>query len=155
MTSKRLLWLMGAAAAPGVLVVIIDAALLLFAVVDHHPRWPDHRLNLTEAAAVRDNAEVVRLLGRGEDPNVRRPVRPGLLGNDGPVEVTPLEAAVSIRRPDLVDLLFEHGARPSPEQWVRLRCAAQDRGFDDIVAMLEARWPGGLAVTCSGGEHFW
>lgn len=155
MTSKRLIWLIFAAAAPAVAVAGLDAAFLAMAMFGNHPRWPDHHLNLAEAAAVRDHAEVIHLIERGEDPNARRPVRPGLVGNEVEVAATPLEAAISIRRPELIGLLFERGARPSPADWLRLRCSAQALEYGDIVAMLDARRPDGVEIRCTGNESLW
>ena len=54
-----------------------------------------------------------------------------------------------------VDLLFANGARPSPADWVRLRCAAQARDHADIVAALDRRRPGGIETRCSGTETLW
>ena len=80
---------------------------------------------------------------------------PALLGNDIEIEATPLEAAVSIRRPELMGLLFEHGARPSPADWLRLRCSAQAREYADVVATLDTRRPDGVEIRCSGSESLW
>jgi hypothetical protein len=145
-----------AAAGPAAIVVLLEAAVLLGAAVGHHPWWPDLDLNLSEAAAVRDHAEVARLLERGEDPNARRPVRAGLLGNDDVVEATPLEAAVSIRRAELMDVLFTAGAALAPGDWGRLRCWAEAHEYDDVVARLDMHRPASAgAVECHGEENLW
>jgi hypothetical protein len=144
-----------AAAAPAVILACIEAVILLIGTVTEHPRWPDVALNLSEATAVRDHAEVVRLLERGDDPNARRPVRPGLVGNEATVDAAPVEAAVSIRRPELIALLFDHGASLSPEDWRRLRCSAAAREYDDVVEALDRGGPVGTAVACSGNEALW
>jgi hypothetical protein len=152
---SRLISVFAAAAGPAVVVATVEAAVLVVALFGDHPRWPDMQLNLSEAAAVRDHAEVVRLLRAGENPHARRPVRPGLVGNDSVVDTTPLEAAVSIRRSELVNLLFEHGVRPSSADWTRIRCAAQALDYRDVVATLDARRPAGSESTCSGDERLW
>jgi hypothetical protein len=141
--------------APVLVLATVDAASLLIATVTDHPRWRDPHLNLSEAAAVRDHAEVVRLIERGENPNGRQNIRPGLVGNDTDVTATPLEAAVSIRRPELMDLLFARGAMPSAADWTRLRCAAQARGYGDIVENLDRHAPAGAEPKCAGDEAFW
>ena len=82
MRLTRLTWLVAAGAAPAVVLASLEAANLMIATVRDHPQWPNTHLNISEAAAVRDHAEVVRLLESGENPNTRRPVRPGLLDND-------------------------------------------------------------------------
>lgn len=153
--SSRLRLCLFAAAAPAVVIACLDAAAMAGAVVGNHPWWPDYHLNLSEAAAVRDHAEVVRLIEGGEDPNVRRPVRPGLMGNESDVDATPLEAAISIRRLELIRLLFDIGSRPSPEQWRRLRCAAETLDYGDVVGVLDAHRPEVVDLKCSGTETLW
>ena len=155
MRLARLRWLLAAVAAPAVVLASLEATNLMIATVRDHPRWPNTDLNLSEAAAVRDHAEVVRLIENGENPNTRRPVRPGLVQNDLEVEATPLEAAISIRRPELMGLLFERGAHPSPADWLRLRCSAQALEYADIVAVLDTRRPDGVEISCSGDESLW
>lgn len=152
---SRATWLCLAALVPAVVVGAIDARALAMALVGAHPRWPDHNLNLSEAAAVRDNAEVVRQLEQGSDPDLRRPVRPGLVGNDREVAATPLEAAVSIRRTELISLLFQGGARLAPADWRRLTCAARALKYGDVVTTLEMVQPDGVEATCAGDESLW
>ena len=151
----RLSWLLVAAAAPAVVLASLEAAMLMIATVRDHPRWPNTELNLSEAAAVRDHAEVVRLIESGENPNTRRPVRPGLVQNDVEVEATPLEAAIAIRRPELVSLLFDRGARLSPADWLRLWCSAQAQEYAGVAAVLDTRRPDGVEIRCSGDESLW
>lgn len=155
MRLKRLRWFLVAAAVPALVLVSLEAAILMIATVRDHPRWPNTDLNLSEAAAVRDHAEVVRLIEGGEDPNTRRPVRTGLVQNDLEIEATPLETAISIRRPELVSLLFDSGARPSPADWLRLWCSAKALEYADVVAVLDTRRPDGVEMRCSGDESLW
>lgn len=129
--------------------------MLAVTLVGEHPRWAAPVVNLTEAAAVRDTAEISRLLEQGDDPNQRRPVRPGLIGNDVERQATPLEAGISIGRPDVLRLLLEHGASPSPSEWRRLRCAAQALQHADVVAALDAHRPVAPGMTCRGDELLW
>ena len=143
------------AAAPAVVVAVLDGTSLTVAAVHEHPWWRDYQLNLSEAAAVRDDAEMVRLIERGDDPNLRRRVRPGLVGNEADVEATPLEAAISIRRPELIGLLFQHGARVGPAEWRRLYCSAVARDYTDVVAVLEQYRQNGVEPRCSGSETLW
>lgn len=152
---SRVIWPLAAAAGPAIVIAAVEAVVLVIALFGNHPRWPDMQLNLSEASAVRDHAEVVRLLRAGESPDARRPVRPGLVGNDAVVEATPLEAAVSIRRTEVVNLLFEYGLRPSSAEWRRIRCAAQALDYGDVVDTLDARRPTGSTSTCSGDERLW
>src|ERR671919_925584 len=90
-------------------VVFAAAVWLMFGwAIDRDPFWPAEALTLSEAAAVRDHAEVVRLIEEGHDPNRKWPVRAGLLDGDAHM-MGPLEAAVRIRRLSLVELLMRSG----------------------------------------------
>jgi hypothetical protein len=131
-------------AAPGFLLVGAMTAMLLIAVVAGHPMWPYQPLNLSEAAAVRDSAEVVRQIEAGEDPNASREIRAGFLG-DGPVRMTPLEAAVAAEDAEVVGRVLEKGARLDAEQWNRLRCQAQD---EEVAALLDSQRPPGATAGC-------
>lgn len=146
---------LAAAAGPAAVIVGFDIIVLLLGAFGHHPWWPDRHLNLSEATAVRDQAEVARFLESGESPDARRLVRPGLVGNDTDVRATPLEAAISVRRPELIDMLFERGARPLPAEWHRLRCAAQRLEYTDVIAALDRYRPSAIEVRCSGDETLW
>lgn len=146
--------LVAAAGAPALLAVCMETMTLVQAAAGSHPGWPDLRLNLSEATAVRDTAEVVRLLDDGADPNARYAVRPGLVDNSEPVNVTPLEAAISIRRAELVSLLLKRGVRVSDADWTRLRCVAREYEDEDLEAALDTS--GGAADPhCSGEETLW
>ena len=107
-------------------------------------------MNIAEAAATRDAASVVLLIGEGEDPDVPRFVRPGVLAR-GAVRVTPLEAALAEQRLEIVDVLLRHGATLTEPQRQAYTCQARARGDADIVRYLEQR---GGPVTCDGdGER--
>ena len=141
-----------AVAIPAVLLLLMETiALVATAVTGENPRAPVVTLNLSEAVAVRDGAEMVRLIESGEDPNARRPVRAGLLGDDA-VNATPLEAAVSIRRSELMVWLYDSGARTDAATWTRLWCAAHDELFAEVQAELNARKPPDAATECTGSE---
>lgn len=144
-----------AVAGPMLIVAILEAASLVLTGAGRSPWWPDYQLNLSEATAVRDDAEVARLLERGEDPNRRRTVRAGLLGNERVVTATPLEAALSIRRAELLGGLFARGASIPPEDLPRIRCAVRALDDAEISAALDARYPPADAPTCSGEEQLW
>ena len=81
-----------AAALPAVGLGILTAGMLLRALVGTHPYWRVEPVNLSEAAALRDQATVVELIRRGENPYQRREVRADLLFNDR-AELTAFEAA--------------------------------------------------------------
>ena len=99
------------------------------------PFWPIPAMTLSEAAAVRDHAEVVRLIEEGHDPNRKWSVRAGLLDGDAHA-ITPLEAAVRIRRLALVELLLRSGAAPGADERSALVGTALAAGAADIAAFL-------------------
>jgi hypothetical protein len=86
-------------AAPGCLLAAGSALALVLAAFGRHPMWPDVAVNLSEAAATRNEAEVVRLIGAGENPNESREVRAGLLFDRDEV-------------PSALDELRPHGVVP-------------------------------------------
>ncbi len=139
-----------AAAMPVVLWLVVEAGMLAMAAVGPHPLWPELQLTLTEAVAVRSTADVAAQLEGGADPNRAYPVRPGLLAGE-PERATPLEAATSERRPEIIALLARHGAVLAIDDWRRLRCFVD--GFDaDVAAALDALRPPAAELACPDGE---
>jgi len=132
-----------ALAAPGCLLAVVWA--LAMAAFGGHPMWRQEDLNLSEVAAVRDQAEVVRLVERGEDPNMTREVRKGLLF-DHPSTLTPLEAAVESGDDNMIHVLLAGGASLDAEIWNRLRCNT-DRS--EILAALDAHAPTDADRRCN------
>lgn len=138
-------------AVPGVILAAASALALTAAVFGAHPMWHQGALNLSEAAAARDEAEIVRLIAAGEDPNLRRDVRGGIIDDD-PVRLTPLEAAVAQSDASVIYGLFTHGAVLDGESWNLLRCLA--RG-DDVRGALDMYRPAGIELRCAGVEPPW
>ena len=64
---------------------------------------------VSEAAALGQAARALQLIDEGQDPNGRQHVREGFLDHDG-LELTPIDAAILGRRPELVRLLQRSGA---------------------------------------------
>jgi hypothetical protein len=133
-----------AAAIPPLALAAFTAVSLVLAVVGRHPLWRISDVNLAEAAAMRDAATVVLLIQQGQDPDMPRFVRPGLLAR-GAVRATPLEAALAEDRVEIVDVLLRHGASLSEPERVAVTCAARARGDADVVRYFEGR---GGPVTC-------
>jgi hypothetical protein len=150
--NRRITALGVAAAAPVMVLLVLEAfALTATGITGDNPRVPDVTLNLTEAVAVRDQAEMMRLIERGDDPNRREPVREGLLEDDT-VNAMPIEAAVSLRQPELVSLLYQNGAALGAEDWRRLTCYAKREELASVLKVLTEHMPAGAAMDCAGDE---
>jgi len=147
-------WLALSAAIPAFVLAAVEVSMLVIAIFSGHPLWRSETLNLSEAAALRDTAEVARLVERGEDPNIRRTVRAGFLDGDAHA-VTPVEAATFNRRPELVHLLMTDGAKLDESTCTRLRCFAQHNGRDEVADELDTWRPPGASLQCSGAERAW
>lgn len=139
-------WPALALAVPGCLMAAGFAAALFLAAVDRHPMWPFQQWNLSEAAAVRDAAEIARLIQFAEDPNIPRDIRAGLL-SDAPVRLTPLEAAVAINDGNIVLLLLRSGAVLDAGTWNRLQCLADG---DEVRRVLDQLEPPDAVRQCEG-----
>ena len=139
-------WAAVGLAAPSCVLAAGLAVALVLGAVGRHPMWRHQDLNLSESAAVRDEAEVVRLIENGEDPNRPRDIRPGVLF-DYAVRLTPLEAAVASQRAEMVERLLANGALMDAAVWNRLRCAA--RG-NEVPVALERHRPAGAVTRCDG-----
>lgn len=143
-----------AAAIPAFVLGAVEIGMLVIALFSDHPLWRSEPLNLSEAAALRDTAEIARLVERGEDPNIGRMVRAGFLDGDAHT-VTPLEAATFNRLPGVMHLLTMYGAKLDKSAWRRLRCFAQHKEGDDVTAELDVWRPAGVLLQCSGTERAW
>jgi hypothetical protein len=110
--------------------------------------WPADEVTLAEAVATRNNAEALRLIGHGADPNERGQVRDGLLTNGYSVTLKPVEAAVTAQRADSLRMLLANGASVDQEELRMLRCLEQTRRDGGVREMLDARSSG--AVDCAG-----
>ena len=149
MTLSRKNAMMIAAAVPPAVVTAIEIAMLVLSLGGDHPRWRAQEVNLSEAAAIRDFAEVARLVERGENPGMARPVRQGMVEGEAR-DLTPLEAATIGEREEIAAYLIEHGAQPAADEWLRVRCHAQRSGLDDLATVLETARPAGIEVNCEG-----
>lgn len=140
-----------AVALPGCLLAAASVVALTMAAFGEHPMWPHEDVNLAEAAGVREEAEVTRLIEQGQDPNASYPVRTGLLF-ERPATLTPLEAAVINDDPAIVAVLFANGAAVDGPSWVALRCFA---GNSRVSLILEAHRPAAVPLECAGLKTPW
>jgi hypothetical protein len=140
---------------PGVLVALWSLVLGAMSLAGVNPYWTEQPVNISEAAALRDAATVVKLIHRGVDPRERYPVRAGALF-DRAVAVTPLEAAVAARRPEVAEVILS--ARPlDAAGWTRAACLAGSVPDADIRAVVASHRPESAAadVDCAGYTRPW
>ncbi|MCX6553059.1 MAG: hypothetical protein NTY02_19000 [Acidobacteria bacterium] len=95
---------------------------------------------MSEAASLHDAARVSRLIRERHNPNVRWPVRPGIVDDRG-LDLLPIDAAVGSRRLEIVRLLMAQGVRLDDDARHRLICIAKLNGSGDIVAFFQAGGP--------------
>ena len=105
--------------------------------------WPPDEVTLSEAAATRNNAEALRLIRLGADPNRASRVRAGLLDAED-LMITPVEAAVGAQRADSLRMLLANGAAIDARELMVLRCFEQIRRDSAVRELLDAR---------AGGPH--
>ena len=110
--------------------------------------WPSDEVTLSEAVASRNNAEALRLIANGADPNRPARVRDGLLTNGYDVTVTPVEAAVGAQRADSLRALLANGAAVDEQELLVLRCLERTRHDSGVREILDARSPG--EPECAG-----
>jgi hypothetical protein len=133
------------AAIPALVAVGFCAAVFVAAVFGSTPAfWQGGSLTLSEAAALRDQGEVARLIEAGADPDSEYPLRPDVIATR---RATPLEAAVAARRAEIVNLLMREGATMDERSWRRLHCLAVDTGAADVVEAIDAHRPVDAAVA--------
>jgi hypothetical protein len=110
--------------------------------------WPPDEVTLSEAVATRNNAEALRLIEYGADPNRPSHVRDGLLTSGYDVNVTPVEAAVGAQRADALRMLLANGVLIDEPELQVLRCLERTRRDSGVREILDARSK--RETTCDG-----
>ena len=130
-------------AAPPVLVAAVGVVLIVLGWFGSNPFWPTTTLTMSEAAALRDQAAIVLLVEQGANPNVKYPVRAGLLG-DGDTYATPMEAAIYEDRSEIVRLLVSRGASAAAHicEWISLADSMQKQ---EVAAYLRTTFESQIA----------
>lgn len=136
-----------ALAAPALVWLAAAAMLLLATLGGYQALAAPADLTLAEAAALRDEAEVMRQIRHGADPNLAGRVRPGVIRDEAYL-LTPLEAATAARHVEVVRLLVRGGAELNDTNLPVLVCLARENGADDIVVFLSEHAPVGLRADC-------
>jgi hypothetical protein len=114
--------------------------------------WAPAESTLSQATALRDQGEAIRLIMLGSDPNRRYPVD-AVFRPDEQVMLTPLEAAVITRELYMVELVVDYGATVDAGNAAVLQCLATRLRADAILDyLLELSGPG---PACAGVELPW
>ena len=111
-------------------------------------------VTMAEAAVLRDEAELLRQIRHGADPDAVAPIRRGMLSDQDYI-LTPLEAAIAARHAGVVQVLVENGARLDAENFPRLLCLARLSDATEIIALLDDHNPSGAIVDCTGIRSPW
>lgn len=127
--------LLGAIAAPGIIVALVTGVSGVSALVADRPLIlaPVPR-NAAEAAGNRDVADVL-VMSSSTDMNARAEARIPLRLRE-PARLTPLEAAVISERAYMIRLVRDRGANLGPEELRTLRCIAEARKDRGTIAYL-------------------
>jgi hypothetical protein len=132
-------------ALPAITGAVLYVAVVVTGMAATHPIWTMDARNLSEAAALRDGAAVVRLAEHGQDMNRAREVRANLM-LDETAMLTPIEAAAAGRDETIVQLLFDLGAAPDAAGWQRAFCISD---ADSVRKVLRAHQPPGVVEDCA------
>lgn len=133
--------------APGAVWFAAAAVIVLVSLAGFPPLAAPADLTLAEAAAIRDEAEVLKRLRSGANPNAPVLVRRGIV-SDPEYVLTPLEAATAAGHADVVRLLVRNGAALNARNFPVLYCLAQTKEAADIVAVLKEHAPPGAIFNC-------
>ena len=136
-------------AAPALVWLAAAGAIVIAALIGYRALAAPADLTLSEAAAIRDEAEVLRQIGAGADPNIPSRVRPGLIG-DPEYLMTSLEAATVAGHLEVLQLLVRNGATVNESNFPVLYCLAQESDASDIVSFLQEHVPSGVVFECEG-----
>jgi hypothetical protein len=91
--------------------------------------------NVSEAAATGAAARAIRFIVNGEDPNRPWPIREGVLGST-PYRVDAIDAAILGRRPEIVEVLRQHGALVTDA--VRSACLIRAVDLPELLPLVGA-----------------
>ena len=135
---------------------IAGATLLLVAVAfGYRALAAPADLTMSEAAVLSDQAELLRQMRHGANPDAQASIRRGMFGEQDYL-MTPLEAAIAGRHVESVQVLVDNGTKLDSDNFPRLVCLARLNDATDVVAFLEKHAPSrGTAVDCSGIRLPW
>ena len=137
---------------PALAWTLVATVILISALTGYRPLAAPRDLTLSEAAAIRDPLEILRQIRSGADPNKPERVRRDLLKSDE-YTMTPLEAAVAVRRLEIFQLLQKHGAVVGVANLPTLLCFAEQERATDIATYVKASE--GNEISCAGVHMPW
>jgi len=141
------------AAVPGFVVAAVFGLSGIAALVTGEPLiWPPEEATLSQATALRDQGEVIRLIMLGTDPN-RPSLVDGVFRPGEAVMLTPLEAAVITRELHIVELVADYGGAVGDNNAAVLQCLAAGVRADAVHDYL-VRAAGGVR-SCEGVTLPW
>ena len=140
-----------AVALPPLVLGVVTLLFLVLSVFGANPLWPRTPLNPAEAVATGDEAEFIRLIQGGADPNARVVVRAGLRESVD-VPMTPLEAAVDTQSAVALQTVFKYGGLVNGDTARGVMCIAY-RKSPDLLPILKAHGaPEVDPATCPEGQ---
>lgn len=101
-----------------------------------------------------DDAEVMRLVRQGVDPNMPAHIRADMLRSSEYL-MTPLEAAIAAEERGTAVLLLDLGAVIHEGNHPTLLCFARVKGDADTIALVESKNPGAGPVDCAAVRTPW
>jgi len=133
---------------PGATVAAAVLLALLMQRAGVAPFAPAVQMTLPEAAALESDADVVRLLRSGADPNRAAWVRRTRIRAVN-AELTPLQAAMTSRHASVMNLLVDGGARVTSADVPALWCLAAAQRNADAQAWLRGQVDGPFPDDCA------
>lgn len=144
-----------AVAGPALLWIFAGAVLLAATMFGYRALAAPRDLTMSEAAVLRDEAELLRQMKHGSSPDAAYPIRRGMLSEQDYI-LTPLEAGIAARHAEVVQLLVDNGAKLTGANLPRLVCLARLNDATDIATFLQAHAPPNVSeLDCTGIRLPW
>ena len=143
-----------ALAMPAVILLAATALLLLAVPFGYRAFAAPANLTMSEAAILRDQAEVLRQLQHGVDPHALQSIREGIIADDI-FTMTPFEAAIAGRHLEVLELLVRNGAAVSDHEARRLICLSRAKEAPEITTFLEQHSPSSVPADCHDVRPPW
>ena len=138
-------WVVALVSAPPALVTLAWLTVLGVSwATSQHPIWTATPRNLTEAAALRDGAAIVRLVERGEHLDRPGEIRRDILSTQTR-RLTPVEAAAGARDREILQLLIDLGAVFDALVWQGAWCISNAA---PVRELLTVHRPAGAEDYC-------